>query len=357
MFIAKLKAPLLWGAAVVAALFVADPRPVSGTDPRPSTAPRRVQAAEKPPEWKAVFTLKHTHPVQAVAAAKDLIAAAADVGPGIRPKVGDYVRFWSADGKPSDLEITPIGFSTPVRFHFLRFTKDDEALIVGTEHTGTRYRRRPGGLAADTLSGYDLLACSPDLNTLLVRHDINGSKPNHLNVHVNPWEVDDNFIKPSAVFDEACKTVTHADVSADDRRVAVVGDDGDIRLYDRASLRRLRTITLPKTTVVTAVRFSPDGGRLAVVGEAGFARLYADGEGVELKGHTGTVTAVAFAPDGKRLVTASGKVVREFDADTGKAAGSIAAHEEEVTAVAFSTDGKRLVTGSADKTAKVWERK
>ncbi len=36
---------------------------------------------------------------------------------------------------------------------------------------------------------------------------------------------------------------------------------------------------------------------------------------------------------------------------------TVAGDSDAVVAVAFSTDGKRIVSGSADKTAKVWERK
>jgi WD40 repeat protein len=294
--------------------------------------------------------------VTAVAACKDLIVAAADVG----NKADGYVRFWNAsDGKMSDLEISRGGFNAPVRFNFLRFTTDDTYLIMGSEHSGTRYRRRPGGIAADCFSGFEVLSCSADMNTLLVRWpDFLKCKPNQLYLHVNPWEVRDNFLKHLAVFDEECEAITHADVSPNDRRLAIAGTDAVIRVYNRDKLKLLHKIELPKKTKITAVRLS-DGGRLAVIGEAGFAKLF-DDAGIEisnLKGHEGTVSAVAFSPDSKWLATAAGKVVRLFDTAKGKPAGEIAGHKEIVTALAFSSDGKRLVTGSADKTAKVWERK
>ncbi|QJW93291.1 sigma factor-like helix-turn-helix DNA-binding protein [Frigoriglobus tundricola] len=346
--------------ALAGSLFAMNPaaRVAPGT-PQPQRAPEpatKGPAAKKPAEWKVLFTLKHTHRVAAVAACADLIVAAADTG-GEK----DYVRFWNAsDGTASDLEITPLGFSVPVRFNFLRFTTDGTHLIVGTEHSGTRYRRRPGGLAADILDSYDLLACSADMNTLLVRKDhgaFKDPKPNRLYLHVNPWAVPENFLKKLAVFDEDCEAITHADVSADDQRIAIAGDDAVVRVYNRNNLKLLHKVTLPKQTKVTAVRLSDGGRRLAVVGEKGFAKLFDDAgkEVCDLKGHEGTIAAVAFAPDGKRVVTASGKVARIFDATNGKRVGELIGHEDLVTAVAFSSDGKRMVTGSADQTAKVWE--
>ena len=330
--------------------------------------PRRTLAIapvpERQPEWKAVFTLEHTHRVAAVAASKDLIVAAADVGP---VPIAEYVRFWNvSDGKASDLKITRGGFNAPVRFNFLRFTTDDTYLIMGSEHLGMRYRRRPGGIASDGLSGYDLMACSADMNTLLVqRPDWQGDRllqPNRLFLHVNPWVIDANFMKESAVIQLPDGiAVTHAAVSADGHRFSVAGDDAVVRVYDRESLKVLHKLQLPKKTKVKAVRLSDDGKLLAVVGEAGFARVFDTATGTELcelKGrHEGTVSAVAFAPDGKRVATASGKVARVFDSKTGKLSGTLAGHTDGVTAVAFSSDGKRIVTGSADKTAKVWELK
>ena len=361
MLISKLK---LMPVAVVCAalagvLFLtsSEPRLAADTPPEPRRVPVPAPPAKKPTEWKVLFTLEHSQPVQAVAACADLIAAAADTG-----KAGRCVWFWNATtGKASDLEITALTYGQPVRFNFLRFTTNDIYLIVGADSAGARYRRRPGGLAADVLTAYDLLACSADLNTLLVRHDPKvfiESRPNRVYLHVNPWVVDANFFKHLAVFEEDCKVITSADVSPDDRRVAIAGDDAVIRVYNRNNLRLLHKIALPKQTKIAAVRLA-DGGRLAVVGEGGFAKLFdADGkEACDIKRHEGTVTAVAFAPDGKHVVTAAGKEARMFDAASGELVATLTAHKDIVTAVAFSSDGKWVVTGSADKTAKVWERK
>jgi RNA polymerase sigma factor (sigma-70 family) len=353
--IANLKPPLLLCAAVVAVVLAA------GTDtcsPVASASPRRTQppAPEKPVEWKEVFTLKHTHPVTAVAAnAKMVVVGLMKDG----PQKGGICLWDGQTGKELDLDYRREWNLAPPRY--LRFTTQEGFFAAGIEGAAIHYRARPGGYATDTISSTDMLACSPDLNTVLARHT-DGWKnyqPNQLYLYVNPWGVKDRILNHIIKFEEECNAITHADVSADDRRVAIAGDDAKVRVYHRGDLRHLRTLELPKGTVTRAVRYSPDGGRLAVVGEGGFVKLFDDAgkEGAELKGHAGSVTAVAFSPDGKRVVTTCGKVARVFDAATGKPVGVIEGHADEVTAVAFSSDGKRVVTGSADKTAKVWEPK
>lgn len=341
-------AGVLWVASVEAPLRAKDAPPPAPAGPQKAPAPAPVAA--KPSAWKELFTLEHTARVTAVAASKELIVVA-DAKPSL--------WLWDAQtGKESDLDYRRAGMNNS--YHYLRFTDTDGYFVASAKGAACRFRPRSGGYATEVLSSYDLLACSADLNTLLVRRtDGFEGKPNQLFLHVNPWVVPDNILKHLAVFEVECEAVTHADVSANDRRVAVAGDDAVIRVYNRDNLRLLHKIKLPKETKITSVRLSADGGRLAVVGEAGFAKLF-DAAGTEvcdLKGHEGTVAAVAFAPDGKQVVTAAGKSVRVFDAADGKPVTELAGHKDIVTAVAFSTDGKRIVSGSADKTAKVWERK
>jgi hypothetical protein len=348
-------------AALAGALFVTSLEPRLRADTsRPAVAvPRRVvaqaPAAVTPTEWKVSLNLELEYRATAVAACADLIAVAG--GAGFDTPEPFRVRLWTAkDGKVWDDNAGGAYPSSPP--NVLRFTAADTFLVVAAPSgLATRYHRRAiGGMAGRALDPFYPLAWSADLNTVIMRRF--GSfkdKPNQLLLYVNPWEQQGN-ITPLAVIEEECETLTHAAVSADDRRFAVAGDDAVVRVYNRANLRVLHKITLPKKTRITAIQLSDDGGRLAVVGEAGFAKLFDDAgtEVCDLKGHEGTVSAVAFAPDGKRVATARGKVARVFDTAKGKLLSELVGHKDTVAAVAFSTDGKRIVTGSADKTAKVW---
>ncbi|HZU34961.1 MAG TPA: c-type cytochrome domain-containing protein, partial [Gemmataceae bacterium] len=118
---------------------------------------------------------------------------------------------------------------------------------------------------------------------------------------------------------------------------------------------------------VTALAFSMDGHWLAVAsgesGRAGEVWLYAVTGGQPatqpthvLHAHKDEVLGLAFRPDGKVLATCGyDRLVKLWDAATGRELRTLKDHSDAVYGVAFSPDGKLLASGSADRAVKVWE--
>jgi WD40 repeat protein/serine/threonine protein kinase len=153
--------------------------------------------------------------------------------------------------------------------------------------------------------------------------------------------------------------------SPDGTRLATVDAEwdrpGNARVWDATTGREILAFEAGQSslwvfgTVAPALAFSPDGARLAAVGADRSLKLWDTATGkIErtFPGPGNPITSVAFSPDGRRLAVASIGVTL-WDPRTGQALGRGPAPSEHVNAVAFSPDGRYLASGLARGTVVV----
>ena len=97
-------------------------------------------------------------------------------------------------------------------------------------------------------------------------------------------------------------------VAPDGARVAAVGDDGMLVIYDAATGDDVYRGSIARGQQLHGLDWSPDGTLLAIGGDDGVVYL-TDANGVpydRLEGHEDAVAAVAWSPDGATLASTAG---------------------------------------------------
>ncbi|MBM84377.1 MAG: hypothetical protein CMJ78_27805 [Planctomycetaceae bacterium] len=132
-----------------------------------------------------------------------------------------------------------------------------------------------------------------------------------------------------------------------------------IRFFDVDSGKVLRELNPQPTDVTTKMTFSADGKLLAAAGPEKIIRIWDAETGKrvhELKGHTAHVKALAFHPSGKSLISgANDKTIRVWDLETGKESRKFHGTKFDQLSLQFSNDGRHVVSCGYYTNLKLWD--
>jgi len=149
--------------------------------------------------------------------------------------------------------------------------------------------------------------------------------------------------------------------SPDGAWVASIGVDNQVKVWEAATGKLIRTLSGEPGDLGMDVAFSPDGKLLAATFSGQV--LVWDAASGELRYRlVGSVAGVvqvdriAFSPDSKQLAAADiDGQPKVWDLTTGREALTLPGHADHCEAIAFSPNGKQLATGDVGGTVRLWD--
>ncbi|MHC4560307.1 MAG: protein kinase domain-containing protein, partial [Planctomycetota bacterium] len=161
-----------------------------------------------------------------------------------------------------------------------------------------------------------------------------------------------------SVEDEHEEGITAVAFSPDGKQFISGGYGNKVKLWDSTTGSELATLATTFAGYergIASLTYRPDGKQI-IVGGWDTVRILDVAKRTEVM----TIDAWGYAsisPDGNRIVTAncSEKVIKVWDATSGKEILTLCGHGRRVRTVAFSGDGKRIVSSAQDNIIKVWD--
>ena len=140
--------------------------------------------------------------------------------------------------------------------------------------------------------------------------------------------------------------ITDMGLSPDGRKIAGVGDAGNLYLWDIQNNYQVVSYKMPDTRL-TAVAFSPDGTQLIVGNERGRVWITVNGMVIrELTGHTSAIEEIKYNHAGNFMATASKDYsIRLWNVKQLNQAPTLLSEHDWVWSVAFSPDDEQLMAG------------
>ena len=280
-----------------------------------------------------------------------------------KPELSSSGRAWLIDTESGELVRE---LQAPAAFRCAEFRPDGAVFATGSsDGTVSLWRARDGELerSYEGFTAVRTLRFSPDGHRMLTLQDEGRSTRGWL------WYLDTGAKIP--LQHSAGTRIAHGGFSPDGKRIATVGSDMVVRLWNSSDAREERSfkgLFLP-----LAIHWTPDGRSLVTRANDHRVQIWYAGElpdVFELRAGSARVRAAHFSPDGEQVLTASddgqarlwsapsrARAARDPHAPRPAELLFALAHRASVNEAQHSPDGTRIATASDDGSARLWDAK
>jgi hypothetical protein len=234
------------------------------------------------------------------------------------------------------------------------FSPDNRFLACGSFRRVVVWNRERGDVVAtkhDPIGMVQALAFSPDGKTLWIAGGESAIRGELKAYRTSDWQ-------PAAEFAPSPDVLTGMAISPDGRRIACVGYDRQLRMFDLAPGKESWSVKAHSDTAF-CVAFSRDGKELVTGGKDKAVKIWNSETGKSdrtLNGHRDEVYAVAFSDDGKTVFSSGLEPqIRKWNLAPNGKMSAIGGHGIALYQIAWSRDYLRFVTAGADRLVKIWK--